>query len=192
MNKAEKEALMKANEELQKEWNKSVFTHIRSIQAIAKPNVNDVKGVERACKDYFTLCEENRMRPSVSGLALALGVNRSILLKWLNGEITIQTADVIMEYFSLIEIFDETALKDNKTNPVAGLFNMKNNFGYKDEVEHHIIEDKKPTNKELEEKYIQRQEIIDAKPVEIDYTRPQKPVEKTPVIVPTDDEEVPF
>ena len=170
MNKQDKEALMKANEELQKEWNRSVFTHIRNIQAIKKPNANDSDGVRRACEEYFKQCEEDRMRPSVSGLALALGVNRAVLLKWLNGEITIQTADVIMEYFSLIEIFDETALKDNKTNAVAGLFNMKNNYGYKDEVEHRVIEDKKPTNKEIEQKYKERHDIVEAQPVEIDYT----------------------
>ena len=174
MNKGDKEALMRANEELQKEWNKTIFTHIRHVKEIAKPNISDSEGVKKTCEAYFDICESERVRPTVSGLALALGVNRAILMKWLNGEISIQTADVIMEYFSLIEIFDETALKDNKTNAVAGLFNMKNNYGYKDEVEHRIVEDKKPTNKEIEEKYAGRQQIIDAQPVEIDYTEEKK------------------
>ena len=162
---------MKADEELKKEWNKSVFKHIRKLKEIAKPNVNDASGIAKACEKYFEICEEDGMKPSISGLASALGTERETLMKWLRGEISIQTADVIMEYFSMIEIFDETALKDNKTNAVAGVFNMKNNYNYKDEVDHRIIEDKKPTNKEIEEKYANKQEIIDAQPVEIDYTK---------------------
>lgn len=171
MNKQDKEALMKAQEELQIEWNRRVYAHIRDLKKIAKPNIADPKGVERACQEYFELCEKDGIKPAVSGLASALGTNREVLMKWLRGEISIQTADIIIEYFSMIEIFDETALKDNKTNAVAGLFNMKNNFGYKEEIEHKIIEDKKPTNKEIEEKYSGRQEIIDIQPHEIDYTK---------------------
>lgn len=171
MTKGDKEALMKAQEELQKEWNKSVFKHIRDLKKIVKPNIADPQGVQRACEEYFELCEKDGIKPAISGLASALGTNRETLMKWLRGEISIQTADVIMEYFSMIEIFDETALKDNKTNAVAGLFNMKNNYNYKEEVEHHVIEDKKPTNKEIEDKYRQRQEIVDVQPHEIDYTK---------------------
>ena len=175
MNKQDKEALMKANEELQIEWNRRVFSHIRSIKKIPKPNINDAKGVEKSCDEYFTLCETDGMKPSVSGLASALGTNRETLMKWLHGEIVpIQITDILNEYFSMIEIFDETALKDNKTNAVAGLFNMKNNYGYKDEVEHHVIEDKKPSNAEIEQRYREAHQIIDAQPHEIDYTEEKK------------------
>lgn len=174
MKEAEKKELMKVNEELQRDWNKRVFAHIRKLKAISHPSPNDSDSVKRACETYFDICEADGMKPSVSGLASALGTNRETLMKWLRGEISIQTADVIMEYFSMIEIFDETALKDNKTNAVAGLFNMKNNYGYRDEVEHRIIDDKKPSNAEIEQMYRDKHGIIDAQPHEIDYTEGDK------------------
>lgn len=168
----------KSKQELEQEaeqerivWTTNMFQHIQHIKEIKKPSTDDPTSIERACKEYFELCEEDGVPPTVAGLARALGTNRSTLMKWLHGEISIRTADVVMEYFSLIEIFDESALKNNKTNAVAGLFNMKNNYDYKDEVEHKIIDERKPTMKEIAEKYGKRAEIIDAQPsAVIDYT----------------------
>lgn len=181
MKKEDKIALQEAEEEQRKNWNKNLFQHIRKVKAIKKPSTDDAKSIERACEEYMSLCETDGVAPTIAGLARALGVNRDTLMKWLRGEISIRTADVIMEYFSLIEIFDETALKGNKTNAVAGLFNMKNNYGYKDEVEHKIVDERKPTMKEIAEKYGKRAEIIDAQPSAVlDYTQKETDVEKTP------------
>ena len=169
MKASEKQELAKATEELNKEWNKSVFRHLRRIGDIAKPHIDDPRGVQIACDKYFEICEEDGMKPTVAGLSTALGTNRDTFMKWLSGEYRVATADILVSYMSLIEVFDETALKDNKTNAVAGIFNMKNNYNYKDEVEVKQVMDKKPTNKELLEKYQKRGEIIDVQPHEIEY-----------------------
>lgn len=163
-------------EQERKNWNKQLFAHIRNIKRIKTPCIDDAKDVERACEEYLKQCEEDEVKPTIAGLSMALGVNRTILRKWISGEVSIQTADIIIEYYSVIEIFDETALKENKTNAVAGLFNMKNNFGYKDEVEVKHVEDRKPSMKEIEEKYRKRRDIVEAQPSGvIDYTQPQEP-----------------
>lgn len=166
-----KQELEQEAEEERVAWTSRMFQHIKKVNAIKKPCTDDADSIERACKEYFELCETDGVPPTIAGLSRALSVTRDTLMKWLHGEISIKTADVIMEYFSLIEIFDETALKNNKTNAVAGLFNMKNNYGYKDEVEHKIVDERKPTMKEIAEKYGKRAEIIDAQPSgELDYT----------------------
>ena len=165
-------------EAINKDWNRNVYKYIREIKAISKPHIDDAEGVKKACETYMAISEKYEIKPSIAGLALALGASRTTMLKWLNGEVTIKTADIIAEYYSLIEIFDETAMKDNRINPVAGVFNMKNNHGYKDEVEIVHVDDKKPTNQEIAMKYGQRAEIIDAQPsAVIDYTEPKDEVE---------------
>ena len=175
MDRKTKAELEQEAEEQRQAWTRNLFAHIKKVIAIKKPCIDDSESIKRACEDYFSLCEEDGVAPTIAGLSRALGVTRDTLMKWLHGEITIKTADVVMEYFSLIEIFDETALKGNKTNAVAGLFNMKNNYGYKDEVEHKIIDERKPTIKEIAEKYGKRAEIIDAQPSgAIDYTEQEE------------------
>ena len=161
-----------ATEVINKEWNTNIYKYIKAVKAITKPHVDDPEGIKKACDDYMEVSEKYEVKPTVAGLALALGVSRMTLLKWLNGEVTIRTADIITEYYSLIEIFDESAMKDNRVNPVAGVFNMKNNHNYKDEVEIVHVDEKKPTNQEIAMKYNERAEIVDAQPsAVIDYTK---------------------
>lgn len=173
MKGTDKLAFLLAEEQNKVEWNKKVYKYLREIDKLQKPNSDDSRGIDEVCKKYFEISENYGIMPSVAGLGRALGVSRSVLLKWANGEITIRTADVVAKYLSYIEIFDETALKDNRTNAVAGLFNMKNNYDYKDEVIEKRVIEEQPSNKEIEQKYMQMHEIVEARPHEIDYTQEQ-------------------
>ena len=194
-------------DEQRQEWNKNMFAHISFIRTIKKPCIDDPKDVDRACEEYMNSCERYSVKPTIAGLSMALGVTRNILRKWISGEVSIQTADIIINYYSVIEIFDETALKENKTNAVAGLFNMKNNYGYKDEVEIKHVDERAPTLKEIEERHKKRTaienagKIIDVPPREIDYTQKEEPPveEKTPATqemidkgLLNDDDNIPF
>lgn len=147
-------------EELLKSWNKKLIEHSRKVKAIEKPNARFPDTVKCACEKYFDICETDGVKPSVAGLGVALGVSREILLSWVRGEISVECADVIKEYFALIEIFDETALKDNRTNAVSGIFLMKNNHGYKDEVVTKVVDDREISNEEIEQRYRQLHEIV--------------------------------
>lgn len=198
-------AKQQETEQQRKEWNESLFKHIKELKKIKTPCIDDPKDVRRACDEYLQLCENTSTKPTVAGLSTALGVNRNILRKWISGEVTIQTADIVIEYYSIIEIFDETALKENKTNAVAGLFNMKNNFDYKDEVEIRHVDDRKPSIQEVEERLRKRQAILDAQPSAMIESKPavidvEPPVEeKTPATqemidkgLLNDDDDIPF
>ena len=173
MKQEEKIELMTADELLKKEWNRAVIRHVKRLREIKKPSPDFPETIERACEQYFTICEEDGVKPSVSGLAIALGVRREQLLDWVNGKVSTQCADVITYYFSLLEIFDETALKENKTNAVAGIFLGKQNYGYKDVVEVHHVEEKETNIEEIEAKYRARKEIVEGRikpPAEIETT----------------------
>ena len=180
MNSAEKMLLLEFEEEKKREWNKLMLAHIGKIRKIKKPSPQFPTTIEKACEEYFALCEADGIKPSVAGLSLALGVSREVLLSWVNGDISIECADTIKHYFSLLEVFDETALKDNRVNGLVGIFNMKNNYNYKDQVEVKNISEKEISTEEIERKYGERHAIVgEIKEVEIQPAEISKPKKKS-------------
>ena len=159
--KAEDKAYLKEIEaEQNREWNRQVIAHTKHIRQIKKPSPAFPKTIEEACEKYLDICEEDGVKPSVSGLGFALGVSREVLLQWVRGEVSVECADVVKYYFSLLEVFDESAMKENKTNVVAGVFLAKNNYGYKDQVEHKIVDDREISDEEIEQRYRLKHEIV--------------------------------
>lgn len=173
MNADDKKELAEFEEKQKKEWDRVLIAHTRKVRAIKKPSPRFPDTIKEACEEYFDLCEEDGVKPSVAGLSVALGTNRTTLLSWVRGEVSIESSDVIREYFALIEIFDETSIKDNRTNAVAGIFGMKNNYDYKDQVEVKRIDDREISNEEIERRYRQMHEIVSETPKEIEVQEAQ-------------------
>lgn len=73
---------------------------------------------------------------SVTGLALALKTNRETLINYENRD---EFFDTIKEAKSKIENFLELQL--NSTSPTGTIFNLKNNYGWKDKNETDITTD---------------------------------------------------
>lgn len=92
-------------------------------------NVEEVKSKIDA---YFNYCEEKEKPYTMSGLAYYLEIDRRTLLNYSKNE----------EFFPLIKKardkvqmqLEENALS-NKANPTFTIFNLKNNFDWKDKVE---------------------------------------------------------
>lgn len=145
---------------LDKQWNVKIVQHIKRLRGLTKPSPMFPNTIREACETYLTICEEDMVKPSISGLSYALGVNRATLLKWVNGEVSVECADVVQEYFNLIEIVDETALKEGKTNAISGIFFAKNNFGYKDQVEHKIVDERDMSDEEILALHEKRMRIV--------------------------------
>ena len=93
--------------------------------------------VEKRCFDYFDTCMRNEMKPTTAGLALAIGVTRTTLLDYINGNTPIpkENRAVLQRYNTMLNSLMEDYMMNGKINPVAGLFLSKNNFGYKDTQE---------------------------------------------------------
>ena len=188
----DKKEIAKYQEELKQEWNRSMIAHIRKVNAIPKPSVQFPKTIEKACETYFDLCEEDGVKPSVAGLSVALGTSEDILLQWVRGEVSIESSDIIKKYFSFLQVFDETALKDNQTNAVGQIFMGKQHYGYKDVVEHKIIDDREISNEEIEMRYRKIHEIVSEQtPQEIE-EKPKSYVGKKKKSTLVVDDEVPF
>ena len=193
--KAEDKALLKEVEaEQNRAWNRTTIAHIRKVRKIKKPSPMFPNTIEEACEEYLNICEEDGIKPSVAGLGFALGVSREILLQWVRGEVSVECADVVRYYFSMLEVFDETALKDNKTNAVAGIFLGKNNYNYKDQVEHKIVDDREVSNEEIERRYRQMHEIVNETPkkIEVKEAQIEKPQSEKENSDSGSDDEVPF
>lgn len=148
-----------AEQEQKEQWSANALIHLQKIGQIKKPDFKKPEDIIRACDTYFSLCKQDNQKPTMSGLAMALGTNRRTLLKWYSGETRIYNREIIQQYFNLLETFDEMMLRDGKVNPIASVFIMKNNYGYTDKSEVKIT-DSEMSNEEIEARYREQHEIV--------------------------------
>lgn len=158
MTKKEKRELA-VKQEQEVAFNTKTANHLVRISQIAKPKLSDPKDVDRACVMYFNACAEDDVRTTVSGLAMVLGVNRLTLIGMVNGTTRVENRDVLAKWFQMLEITDEIAMKEGKTNPVSAIFLAKNNYGYVDEQKVKVIDDEL-TDEEIEKRYRERHEVV--------------------------------
>ena len=112
-------------------------------------DMNDIIAVQDRINLYLDICRDDDIKPSVASLALAFGVSRFVLFDWLNSRNgTIKNENVIhalKAVYDLINSYYEHMMNTGKINPVAGIFLMKNNMGYKDTTDY-VIQAKQETD----------------------------------------------
>lgn len=106
----------------------------------------DNEAVQDRLNEYFSLYAENDMKPTVAGMAMALGMNRRTLWAIVNNQPTgssgyltalpPEVALTIKKAHFLLENLWESYMNSGKINPVSGIFLGKNNFGYQDKTEY--------------------------------------------------------
>lgn len=123
--------------------------------------MKSVEEVTQRIKDYFIICAEDDMKPSVAGLALAMDIDRRYLWEIREGRKgkNPDVADTLKKAMKILDLQMVDYMQNGKINPVSGIFLMKNNFGYADKQEvvltpNNPLGDTKDT-KELEERYIE-------------------------------------
>ena len=94
---------------------------------------------------FFTLHSKEDMKPTVSGMAMALGLDRRRLWEIKSGQyhtskelsnLPTMTTDLIKRAYEYMELLWENYMQNGKINPVSGIFLGKNNFGYQDKTEY--------------------------------------------------------
>lgn len=80
---------------------------------------------------YFTACEQDRKPITMSGLALALDVDRKTIVNYAHKDKFLPT---IKRARARCENYIEDGMISNKINPTAGIFNLKNNYGWEDKM----------------------------------------------------------
>ena len=111
-------------------------------------DLHDPKQVEDRLHDYFNIHMTYDMKPTVAGMAMALGngITRQTLWAIKNGQpsggagyktaLPSEVADSIKKAYLLLENLWENYAQNGKMNPVTSIFLGKNNFGYSDKQEY--------------------------------------------------------
>lgn len=100
---------------------------------------------ERLC-EYFKIYGEADLKPTVAGMAMALGINRKTLWAVANDQPTggngyklnlpPETTHLVKSAYEMLEMSMEAYANAGKINPVMAIFMMKNHFGYQDKTEY--------------------------------------------------------
>ena len=101
--------------------------------------------VQERLTEYFRIHTEADMKPTVVGMAMALGIDRRRLWEIRSGnhhtsksleDLPTLTTDYIKKAYDFMENLWENYMQNGKINPVSGIFLGKNNFGYQDKTEY--------------------------------------------------------
>ena len=108
-------------------------------------DLKDPEQVNNRLMEFFQMHVDADMKPTVSGMGMALGLDRRRLWEIKTGnygtqktlaELPTLTKDSIKKAYEYMEILWENYMQNGKINPVSGIFLGKNNFGYQDKTEY--------------------------------------------------------
>ena len=91
-----------------------------------------VEKMQEDIKKYFAECDEEKRPYTVSGLAYALGTNRQTLINYEDKD---EFIDTIKTAKAKIERFNEEMLYSKEVSTTGVIFNLKNNYNWKDKQE---------------------------------------------------------
>lgn len=119
-----------------------------SMQLFKMPDIdlNDVEQVNNRLEEFFEIHYKADLKPTVVGMAMALGISRQTLWAIRAGQPTggtgyvskvpTQVTDSIKKAYNFMENLWENYMQNGKINPVSGIFLGKNNYGYRDKTEY--------------------------------------------------------
>ena len=139
-------------------------------------DLNDPDAVHARLREYFRIYGEADLKPTVAGMAMALGVDRrrlwAIAKDQPNGgdgykaKVSPETADLIKKAYEILETTMENYANAGKINPVMAIFMMKNHFGYQDKTEYVLTPNQKQESDydadEISKRYLSDSATIDS------------------------------
>lgn len=108
-------------------------------------DLHNPEDVQARLTEYFEIHVKADLKPTVAGMAMALGINRRRLWEiktdakmggTTDYDLPNETLVAIKKAYDFLETLWENYMHNGKINPVSGIFLAKNNFGYQDKVEH--------------------------------------------------------
>lgn len=118
--------------------NARYLRHALSSVTLPPIDLDSDEQVTERIQWYFADCENNDMKPTVSGMAAALGIDRHTLYDWKTGYRRGKSdnrTQIISKAYRVLEILWEDYMQNGKINPVSGIFIGKNHFGYTNKQE---------------------------------------------------------
>ena len=104
--------------------------------AMALANLPDVdpdipEQVRNRIREYFSYCVQFDLRPTVSGICFALGIDRSTWANWGRGSRrghSLEYRDIVRRTRGMMEALMETYAVNGFIDPRIAIFLLKNNF----------------------------------------------------------------
>jgi hypothetical protein len=133
-------------------------------QATVRPKCayGDLTTVQQRTQEYLLSCAAHHFVPTVEGWAIALGIGRKTLYKWLNNENLRCDKEfdefLVMTHDAIMSVMSQSAFNRN-VDTVWAIFYGKNYFGMSDKTEIVVTPPANPfgdtvTPEELQEKYL--------------------------------------
>ena len=126
--------------------NKLYLTLSIALYKMDKVDMFDSKAVDARIEEYFQLFADADVKPTVMGLAMALGIDRQTLRDIYTGRLRSpncfvarlprETSDAIKKAYSVLNNLWENHMQNGQLNPVTGIFLGTNNFGYLNKAEY--------------------------------------------------------
>ena len=151
-----------------------VQTNMRFFD-MPKVDLNDSEAVRERLGEYFQIYADADLKPTVAGMACALGVNRQRLWEIKVGaavggttkqSLPSETLDLIKKAYEILEMSMENYASSGKVNPVISIFMMKNHFGYQDKTEYVLTPNQQQANdydaEDIRKRYLTDSTTIDS------------------------------
>ena len=122
--------------------NAKYIKNAMALASLPKIDLQDPDAVAERIEKFFEIQFESDLKPTVSGLGLALDLDRRRLWEIRtdvpdrNKDLPTLTRDIIKKAYKMMENLWENYMQNGKINPVSGIFLGKNNFGYQDKTEY--------------------------------------------------------
>ena len=116
-------------------------------------DLHDPEAVHERLCEYFRIYGEADLKPTVAGMAMALGVDRRRLWAIANDQPTggngyklhlpPETTDLVKKAYEMLEMSMEAYANAGKINPVMAIFMLKNHWNYQDKTEYVLTPNQK-------------------------------------------------
>ena len=136
------------------------------IMNLPTVDLHDSDAVQERLGEYFTIYARYDTKPTVAGMAMALGVNRQRLWEIRsdvpdrNQALPQATRDSIKKAYSFMEQLWENYMQNGKINPVSGIFLGKNHYGMVDKQEY-VVTPNVQQEADFDEKDIRKRYLIE-------------------------------
>jgi hypothetical protein len=111
----------------------SLNLKIRELGLRGKPQTQ--QEMQDRITEYFTLCQQAQLNPTVEGLALAVDYDRKSLFDIQTGKGKLAFSDIVKKAKDFIANYDAILAASNKMNSAVYCFRSKNFYGMKDQVQ---------------------------------------------------------
>ena len=137
-----------------------MITDAMNLSNMGDVDMYDPDQVERRMMQCLQYMIENDMKPTVESMALAFNTNRTQLWRWKEGvesNLPERSRNAIKKGYAIMNQMMTQTMANGKINPVAAIFLLKNNHGYRDQTDVVVTPNnpyKAASDDELKDRYL--------------------------------------